>query len=135
VILLLADFLSLAWRLARDGRQKVLNHIVLPIADLPFSLDFGFLVVGILDVEPSVVLEVAEDNLIELLGEELISSLLVSLFHGWPWRRRILSQVLLLYILRHIQLSWHLMCTILSRVDRVACRGDLRNTLNYIKWR
>ena len=135
MILLLADFLSLAWRLAGDGRQKVLYNIVLPIADLPFSLDFGFLVVGILDVEPSVVLEVAEDNLVELLGEELISSLLVSLFHGWPWRRRVLSQVLLLYILGHIQLSWHLMCTILSRVDRVTCRGDLRNTLYHIKWR
>ena len=59
-------------RLAADGRQEVLNHIVLPVANLPVTLDFLRLVVVIVDVEPRVVREVSESHLIEALKEHVV---------------------------------------------------------------
>ena len=59
-------------RLAADGRQEVLNHVVLPVADLPVTLDFLRLVVVIVDVEPRVVREVSESHLIEALKEHVV---------------------------------------------------------------
>ena len=58
--------------LAADGRQEVLNHVVLPVADLPVTLDFLRLVVVIVDVEPRVVREVSESHLIEALKEHVV---------------------------------------------------------------
>ena len=63
------------WRLlglAADGRQEVLNHVVLPVADLPVTLNFLRLVVVIVDVEPSVVREVSESHLIKALKEHVV---------------------------------------------------------------
>ena len=64
--------------LRADGRQEVLDDVILPVADLPVALDFAFLlVIAIIDVQPGVVGEFAESHLVETFQEHVIGGRLV----------------------------------------------------------
>ena len=62
---------------AVDGRQEVLDHIILPIADLAITLYFLCLVVVIIDIEACVVCEVSEGHFIETFAEHEIGGALL----------------------------------------------------------
>jgi hypothetical protein len=69
--------------LRADGRQEVLDDVILPVADLPVALDFALLlVIAIVDVQPGVVGEVAEGHLVETFQEHVIGGRLVGCGDG-----------------------------------------------------
>ena len=55
-----------------DRRQEVLDHIILPIANLAITLYFLCLIVIIIDIKACVVSEISEGHFIETFTEHEI---------------------------------------------------------------
>lgn len=55
-----------------DGRQKILNHVVVPIVDLPVSNLFLCVVSHVLDVQSRAALKVSKSDLVKFLSKGLL---------------------------------------------------------------
>ena len=50
-------------------REKILDYVVLPIVDLPITLYLRVSIVNVVDIQPGIVLKVAERDFIKFLGK------------------------------------------------------------------